>query len=240
MIDWKKYVIVLFITVGLFGLATYASSFLDQKRLSELKTVQDKISLDILSSETEFSILEELSCKDASTSLMTPRLNELESKIQYSEQNIGINNPEVITLKRYYTILQIKDYLLMKRISDRCKLNSTFVLYVYDPNICVDCEKQGLVLNSLRTKYPNLQIYSFDNTVESSAMKALILTYKVPNEFPSFVINGKVYSGFKTMEDIEKLIPNVVKQRADELKLQAEEEVTTNKKTIKKDETTNQ
>jgi len=240
MIDWKKYIIVLLITLGLFGIAAYSSSFLDQKRLAELKTVQDKISLDIMSSETEFAILEELSCKDASNSLLTSRLNELESKIQYSEQNIGINNPEVITLKRYYTILQIKDYLLMKRISDRCKLNSTFVLYVYDPNLCTDCSKQALVLNSLRTKYPNLQIYSFDNTVESSAMKALILTYKVPNEYPSFVINGKVYSGFKTVEDIEKLIPNVVRERANELKLKAlEEQKEIDQKATQKDETNN-
>ncbi len=218
MIDWKKYTIVLIITLGLFRIATYSSSYFDQKRLSELKTIQDKISLDLMSSEAEFSILEELSCKDASTSLLTPRLNELESKIQYSEQNIGVNNPEVINLKRYYTILQIKDYLLMKRISERCKLNTAFVLYVYTPDNCSDCEKEGLVLNSLREKYPHLQIYSFDYSVESSAMKALIQTYKVPKTFPAFVINGKVYSGYKGTEDIEKLIPNVVNERLNELK----------------------
>ncbi len=221
MIDWKKYFIVFIITLSLFGVALYSSSYFDSHRLAELKSIQDKISLDIMSSETEFSILEELSCKDASTSLLTPRLNELESKIQYSEQNIGINNPEVITLKRYYTILQIKDYLLMKRISTRCKLSTAFILYVYSPTACVDCAKEALVLNSLREKYPHLQVYSFDYSVESSAMKALIQTYKVPEVFPAFVINGKVYSGFKTVEDIEKLIPKVVHEQDLELKQKA-------------------
>lgn len=218
MIDWKKYVIVFVITLGLFGTALYSSDFFDRRRLNELKSIQDKVSLDLMSSETEFSILEELSCKDVSNSLLTQRINELESKIQYSEQTIGINNPEVVNLKRYYTILQIKDYLLMKKISARCNTNSTFILYVYSQNNCADCSKESIVLNSLREKYPKLQIYAFDNDVDISAMKALIKTYKVPEDFPAFVVNRKVYSGFKTLEEIEKLIPSVVREKANESK----------------------
>lgn len=218
IIDWKKYVIVFVITLGLFGAALYSSDFFDRRRLTELKAIQDKISLDLMSSETEFSILEELSCKDVNTSLLTPRINDLESKIQYSEQNIGINNPEVVNLKRYYTILQIKDYLLMKRIGERCHTNSTFILYVYSQNNCADCAKESLVLNSLREKYPKLQIYAFDNDVDISAMKALISTYKVPQTFPAFVINRKVYSGYKSPEDIEKLIPSIVREKANDAK----------------------
>jgi hypothetical protein len=36
--------------------------------------------------------------------------------------------------------------------------------------------------------------------------------------FPGFVINGKIYNGYKTAEEIEKLIPGVVRERANELK----------------------
>jgi len=56
-IDWKKYLIVFLITVGLFVTAIYLSNYFGSKKINELKTIQDKIAIDILSSETQFSLL---------------------------------------------------------------------------------------------------------------------------------------------------------------------------------------
>ena len=55
--DWKKYLIVFFITVGLFATAYYLSEYFGGKKVEELKSIQDKIAIDILSSETQFSLL---------------------------------------------------------------------------------------------------------------------------------------------------------------------------------------
>ena len=208
-VDWKKYLIVFFITLLLFSSALYLSNLLNNKRVEQIKSDSDKMSLDIISSEIQFSLLQELSCKDVSTTVLSSELNSLADKITYTENNIGNTNNDVIGLKKSYSLLEIKDYLLMKKITERCGQKPIFILYFYDNDKCVDCTKQGYVLTSLREKYPNLRVYSFDYSLDLGAIKSMISIYKVPNELPAMVINGKVYSGFKSVEDIEKTFPQL-------------------------------
>ena len=208
-IDWKKYLIVFFITVTLFGSALYISDKLNNRRLDQLNADAAQISLDILSSETQFSLLEELSCKDVSTTVLSSELNSLADKITYSEDNIGNTNTDVISLKKSYSLLEIKDYLLMKKITERCGEKSIFILYFYNNDNCTECTKQGYVLTSLREKYPNLRVYSFDYNLDLGAIKSMISIYKVTDKLPALVINGKVYSGFQSVEDMEKTFPQL-------------------------------
>lgn len=215
-IDWKKYLIVLFITVTIFGTGLWFSNYLNNKKIAQLKSIENTISLDLLSSETQFSLLEELSCRDISTSVLSKELNTLADKINYSESNIGVDNDEVIKLKKYYSLLEIKDYLLMKKITERCGEKSIFVLYFYKNEKCEDCTKQGYVLTTLREKYPHLRVYSFDYNLDNSAIRAMTSIYKVSDNLPALVINGKVYNGFKTIEEIEKTFPELEKSAKEE------------------------
>ena len=207
--DWKKYIIVLFITSTIFIFGLWLSNYLNNKKVDQLKSLESSISLDLLSSETQFDLLQEISCKDISSTVLSSELNSLADKISYSENNIGVKNVDVISLKKSYSLLEIKDYLLMKKITDRCGDKSIFILYFYKNNNCVDCTKQGYVLTDLRQKYPNLRVYSFDYNLDLSAIKSMISIYKVPDNLPAIVINGKVYSGLKTVEEIEKTFPQL-------------------------------
>jgi hypothetical protein len=214
--DWKKYVIVLFITSTIFILGLWLSNYFNNKKIDQLKSIENKISLDLMSSETQFSLLQEQSCKDVSGTVLSSELNSLADKISYSENNIGIENVDVISLKKYYSLLEIKDYLLMKKIRERCGEKSIFILYFYKNDNCNDCTKQGYVLTSLREKYPNLRVYSFDYNLDLSAIKTMTSIYKVPDDLPAIVINGKVYSGFKSVEDIEKTFPELESIKVEE------------------------
>ncbi|MDQ5961637.1 MAG: hypothetical protein QG669_29, partial [Patescibacteria group bacterium] len=62
--DSKRYIIVFFITLGIFSAAFWVSNFFSDQKTQQIKSIQDQISIDILSSETQFSLLQELSCKD--------------------------------------------------------------------------------------------------------------------------------------------------------------------------------
>ena len=53
-IDWKKYILVFFITLGLFITASALSNYFGNKKIDQLKSIQDKIAIDILSSETQW------------------------------------------------------------------------------------------------------------------------------------------------------------------------------------------
>ncbi len=211
--DWGKYIIVFVITVALFAIAGSLSNFFANKKISNIRAIQNKLATDILSSETQFSLLSELSCEqDDGEANLSSELNELADKISYSENNIK-GNEEVIELKRYYSILEIKDYLLTKKINQKCGEKFVPLLYFYTTaSNCTECVKQGYVLTELRQKYPNLRVYSFDYSLDLSALKALIRIYKIEDtKLPAIVIDEKTTTGFKSLEEIEEIAPQILK-----------------------------
>ncbi len=210
MISSKKYLFSFIITAIIFATAIYLSNYFSQKKLDEIRNIQDKISIDILSSETQFSLLEQSLCKDLGTGTLSSELGELENKLTYTENTRGTNDPEVSTLKRYYSLLEIKDYLLMNKISEKCKKTPLSIIYFYSTNNdCLDCEKEGYVLTKLREAYPELRVYSFDYNLDLSAVKTLISINKIKNELPALIIKEKTYYGFQSIEDLEKIIPEL-------------------------------
>lgn len=222
--DWKKYAYTFLITAVIFATAILASNYFSQKRINEIKDIESSISIDISASETQFSLLSELPCREISSSLLSKELATLGDKLSYTEENRGSDNSEVINLKKYYSILQIKDILLLQKIKDRCgssRANSELsVMYFYsNKGDCPDCQKEGFVLTQLRQDYPELRVYSFDYNLDLSALQTLINIYNVKKELPALLINDKVYYGFKSIDDIKNIIPalrEIDKQKAPE------------------------
>jgi hypothetical protein len=207
MKGFQKYFFVFLITCGIFATAWYLSAYVNNKKINEIKDIQNKISIDILSSETQFSLLEELSCQDLDRSILSQEIAAIADKINYSEQNVSATS-EIEMLKKQYTILQVKDFLLSKKIAERCGQKIATLFYFYgNKDACTDCVKQSYVLDALREKYPPLRVYSFDYNLDLSTIKALTSIYKINDTLPALVIQGKTLSGFKTVEELEKLLP---------------------------------
>jgi len=211
-VDWRKYLIVFFITTAIFLTAYYISNYFGNKKINQLKVIQDKITIDILSSETQFSLLSELSCKSISDSVFSGELGELGNKLEWSQKNLG-DTREVSYLRKYYSLLQIKDYLLMKKISARCGVKSAFILYFYtSADNCTLCEQQSLVLSTLRSQYPELRVYSFDYSTELSAVASMLQIYHIKDTaLPALVVDDEVLTGFQDMENLEQRIKDSFK-----------------------------
>lgn len=214
-IDWRKYFFSFIITVVIFVTAIYLSNYFGQKKLDELKSIQDKIAIDILSSETQFSLLEESSCTDiGGTNALSQELGTLEDKLSYTENDRGADDPEVISLKQYYSLLEIKDYILMQKISDKCHKAPLSIIYFYsNKGDCSDCQREGYVLTQLRSEYPDLRVYTFDYNLDISAVKTLISTKKIENNLPALFANDKLYYGFQSVDDLTNNIPGLKSMR---------------------------
>src|SRR3989338_4736878 len=115
MIDFKKYIVAFLITAVIFGTAIFVSNLLSQKKLEDVRAIENRVALDLLSSETQFALLEETSCKDISPGFLSKELGPLGEKLSYAENETQFNADNLEYLKRSYFLLEIKDYLLMKR-----------------------------------------------------------------------------------------------------------------------------
>ena len=204
------------ITVAIFGSVLYISQVATNKRMAEVRSIQDKIAIDLLSSETQFSLLSSAGCTQDGNSILAPEIGQLGDRLTFMEGQLGMDNPEVIGLKKYYSLLQIKDYMLMKELGEKCNFKPVTLVYFYSNEDCSDCTKQGFVLTALREKYPLLRVYAFDADLDLSAIKTLQTITNAPGTVPSMVIGGKVYTGFKSIEEIEKAVPALAKMLADQ------------------------
>lgn len=209
---WLKYILAFVITALIFVTAVIANNFFNEKRIEQLRSIEEGISIDILSLETQFELLQEQSCENISEdSVLSRELDTLASKLSFAESQLGVDNPEVLRLKRHYSLLEIKDLLLMQKVSEKCSLEPIFILYFYsnEKGACSDCTRQGYVLTELAREYPQLRIYSFDYNLDLSALETLISIQNIPDELPVLVINDELYSGFQSVEDIETSLPEL-------------------------------
>lgn len=208
MIDSRKYLFAFLITAAIFVTAVYASNKLTDKKVEDVRAIENRVALDILSSETQYALLAETSCRDIGPGFLSKELGPLGEKLSYAENQTSFNEEDIESLKSSYFLLEIKDYLLMKRLTEKCNVKPTFILYFYSTeDKCDDCEKMGYVLTALRDKYPDLRVYSFDYYYDVGAIKTLTSIYKVKPEVPAIIVNGETYYGYKPIDELEKTIP---------------------------------
>jgi hypothetical protein len=208
MVDSNKYIVAFLITAFIFGTAVVVSSILNDKKVEDVRTIENRVALDILSSETQFALLAETSCRDIGPGFLSQELGPLGERLSYAENQSGFNDEDVESLKRSYFLLEIKDYLLMKRLTEKCNIKPTFILYFYSTNDrCEECEKMGYVLTALRDKYPDLRVYSFDYHYDLGAIKTLTSIYKVKGDLPAIIVNGETFYGFRSVEELETEVP---------------------------------
>lgn len=208
---WGTYAIAFLITALIFATAFYASNYFGNQRIADIRATQDNISTDILSLETQFDLLQEHSCNDVAENTILPsEMTSLGSQLSYMESQGSGSQAEVTRLKGLYSLLEIKDYLLMQQLAGKCNLKPVFILYFYsNKGDCTDCEKQGYALTSLSETYPQLRVYSFDYDLGVGALQTLISIDDVENRLPALFINGKVYYGFQSVDAITKILPQL-------------------------------
>lgn len=205
----RNALIALGITVALFGTVVYAIDYLNRARIAELSTMEDQISIDTLSLDTQFSLLEAAPCDSvASSTALIGELPDLGDRLSYAESQLGSDNAQVVRLKEQYSLLEIRDYLITKQLAAACGTKPVTVLYFYsNAGDCADCDKAGYALSYLRDTYPTLRVYSFDYNLSLGALQTFIAITKTQDSLPAFVVNGKHSYGFTSLADLEKQFP---------------------------------
>ena len=204
----RNALIALGITIALVATVAYAVNYLNRQRIAELTAIEEQISIETLSLDTRFSLLEAAPCDNASSTDITGDLTDLGNRLAYTENQLGRDNAQVIRLKQQYSLLEIRDYLVTKKLAAACGTKPVTVLYFYsNAGDCPDCDKAGYALSYLRDTYPALRVYSFDYHLGLGALETLISIEKVREELPALIINGKSSYGFTSLADLEKKFP---------------------------------
>lgn len=201
----KKYYFITFVLTTL----VFATSFLIGWQVNSISYTQSaeqlsSIRTELLRYDLQYKLLGEFPCQYVEKSAVSDEYEEVRARISKLERDKGKDDKEVITLKVYYSILQISDMLYYRALNKECGMDYDIVLYFYsnDKDTCPSCERQGFVLDYLFSKYPETRIYSFDVDLDAPEIQILKGKYEI-YDVPTVIINDFSIPGFSESEDLE-------------------------------------
>ncbi|MDI6825687.1 MAG: hypothetical protein QMD36_00610 [Candidatus Aenigmarchaeota archaeon] len=207
-------------TIILYFMGILTGHFIQVKVLSrteeELKKIQEefydyKRNLENIQLEQLYLTTHqgELSCK-----ILVSTINEMQNSLAYFWSRLPTKlevyekyseiQPEYVKLKRDYTLLSIRAWLLSSDVKKRCGEQIIPALYFYSKD-CNSCINQSYVLDNLKKQNPNFSAFIVDFNLDEPIVKIIKDVYNV-TEVPSFIINDKLYSGYQSLDRMEKII----------------------------------
>ncbi|MFH1505949.1 MAG: hypothetical protein ABIE94_03075 [archaeon] len=206
----SKYVLVLILTLIIFSGGLAVGSYTTNRKFMQVDYLEQELRTQTMSIETQFLILSENPCGLINHTPFTDELYEVSEKLGYMEDLLGKKDQNVLRLKQYYSLLQIRHWLLMQKMNEECNEDNVLILYFYS-NLgdCDKCTEQGFVLTNIREDRENVRIYPFDINLDNPALDTISSLYLGDNRStPILIINEKVYHGFKDKEAVLEILDN--------------------------------
>jgi len=207
-ISITKFVAVVATTTLIFIFGILLGNYLSNIKLSSLDELQQDLRVKTMSLEMQYSLLAENPCAHTKTNTLNEELYQLNSKIDFMESSLGTSNTDVLRLKEYYSILQLRHYLLLRRAMKECGEDYIFVLYFYsNKEDCPDCRSEGDIITYFRKELENMRVYAFDIDIDNVAIETVKELYGV-DAIPTMVINDQVFKGFLSKNEMQKVFAN--------------------------------
>ena len=209
-----KYLLVLFLTIIIFSAGIAVGSYTTNRKFNQVDLLEQELRTQTLAIETQFLILAENPCEAINYTPFTEELFTISEKLGYMDDLLGKKDVNVLRLKEYYSLLQIRHWLLMKKANSQCGQNNILILYFYS-NLgdCSKCEEQGYVLTRIHKDYENVKVYAFDINIHNPATDTIQSTYIARNKTaPILIINEKTYYGFKDKAEIEEILADIQRE----------------------------
>jgi hypothetical protein len=200
------------ITVMLFSGGLFTGYYVSESALSVFDSDIKDITNDIDSFQLQFLFFDVLG-----ESATCPLLEDTMHKINKNSYEMGnmieeytsgktiLDVNEYNELKKKYSNLLIGYWLLSKKMQDACGLSANTIVYFFTGDYS-DYNTQGFVLTYLKNKYrENLLIFALDADIDEPSINALKDYFEI-SVYPSLIINGELYEGLHTSEELEAIL----------------------------------
>ena len=213
-ISKEKYLVAALITLGVFFLGLLLGLVIEGRRVSYIEALDREQKLGYESLQLQYAFIDQLSQEkncDAVSKTFALTVESLEStriKLETFDKDSSLNKYDFDLLKREYVLAQIRFWLLEKKKKELCGTDSVSVLYFFtDSKACPKCDEQSFILTYLKKRFKDkLLIFSFDSKLEGEPMINLLKsTYEIYT-YPTLIIDGDKYEGFKTKSELLEII----------------------------------
>lgn len=194
-------------TTLIFLSGFYLNSTLTGDKLTELQELQDVLSVESASLEAQYDLALQNPCNIAGLTELNNELNSFGDKVTHLERISPDEDINVDNLYNYYTVLEVKHFLFINEVNQKCEDEYPTILFFYslDDEACTACGEQGQALTALKHDYPNTMIYSFNLDSTSKVVGTLEQLYNITG-LPALVVNEEKIEGFTARKELESTL----------------------------------
>jgi hypothetical protein len=111
-------------------------------------------------------------------------------------------------LKREYTLLSVKAWILNEYLTEKCGSDAPAIMYFYSVP-CDDCITQGHILDDIRRDHiQDMKVFVVDYSLDEPIVRTLKSSHNV--EFtPALIIGNKTYSGLQTKDSLLEILQDI-------------------------------
>ena len=205
-INKGKYLAVFAITTLIFIVGMLIGNYFASQKMNQIDYIGQDLKTDTVAMELQYELIAEDPCSYVNSTPLADELYEMASKLDYMENRLGEDNRDVIELKEYYSLLEIRNWLFMKKTKKECNQTNALILFFYkNEEDCKDCKEQGFILTWIRRNYADVYVYSFDYVIENAALDTMKRLYNI-KDTPAIVIDSETYNKFMSKKEIEEIL----------------------------------
>ncbi|MBI2146149.1 hypothetical protein HYU22_02310 [Candidatus Woesearchaeota archaeon] len=197
-----KYFVAFVLTIVVFAAGVVVGIILESARLADAEqiTLEEKVNLRSLQLQQNYIESGIADC-NAFNQILEANINELTRKMEIVneyEQNAVFNEEKFQLQLRDYFLTEVQFLLVSQEIDKKCTKDNLKILYFYDEN---RFDTQGDVLDYVRKVFDGkVLVFSFNSAFEKEPLiKTLLTSYNI-TQFPSVVVENKVFQGSTPVE----------------------------------------
>ncbi|MAG52993.1 MAG: hypothetical protein CMH62_03455 [Nanoarchaeota archaeon] len=199
---------ILVTTTFIFVVGIFFGQSISRAQLDEISNIQQDLRTQTLGLELQYALASQGTCDVPDLNTLGNELYDMSDTLARMENSLGKLNNDVLKLKEYYSLLEIKHWLFLKDFNENCKYDVPIILYFYS-NLgdCDNRERQGYVLTYMKKRGPDINIFSFDLNLDNSVIKGLKKIYELEDrDLPVLIVGDEVYEGLRDADEIDSIL----------------------------------
>lgn len=207
-IDYNRLILAFLAATFLFLIGVLIGYLIRMNLTGSAIKEQDILKNDIVDLETISLMQVSYPCNSLVLYKSSEKLDAIGEMINVLETKKGKDDPDVLELKKVYSILEFRHYMLVKTRNEKCNSNFSTILYFYsnEKNCKDNTDKVSFILSYLKKKYSDFNVYSFDLNLDSDIISILKKEYNLKGCSQIVLNDKKINQTIDNSSVIESLI----------------------------------
>jgi len=207
-VNFTKILLAFLIATFLFFFGLFVGYLANQVIEKNTNLLLEETKNELFVLESLSSLQEDYPCEPYMMDKISEKLDSLGRIITILEEDKGLNDREVLELKKVYTLIQIKHFILINKLKENCNSNYTTILFFYSNE--KECEKEvnekSFIISFLRKKYDFIRVYSLDLNLNSEIIPFFKEIYGLKGCSEIVLNEKKIEESVETSNDLEKYL----------------------------------